>query len=77
MENIFKVEIKPTLVADVFSSAMNCSAWNKATPVMPISNNGRMAFFGGSSRFSLCQTRGTRQIMAMAHLNMVKVIGDA
>src|SRR3954451_24766591 len=77
MEIIFNVDINPTFVADVCSNAKSCKRLNSTTPVNPIKNNGSRAFRGGRIFFSFHPTSGTRQITAIIHLRVVRVIGEA
>ncbi len=77
MENIFKVEINPTFVAEVKSNARNWKRLNNTTPVIPIRIKGRIAFRDTERLFSFHQTIGTRNMTAIPHLNVVNVIGEA
>lgn len=77
IEIMFNVDINPTLVAEVFSNATNCNRLNRTTPVIPIKNNGRIALRGGNIFLSFHHTIGKRQLIAMIHLKLVNVIGEA
>src|SRR5690606_28652994 len=77
IETIFNVDIKPTFVAVVLSSAKNCNRLNRTTPVIPITNKGIIALIGGRILFSFHHTIGTRQRTAIPHLRVVNVSGEA
>ena len=49
----------------------------RATPEIPININGSIAARGGMIFFSLNQTIGNKQTIAIIHLKLVSVIGDA
>ena len=49
----------------------------RATPVIPIITNGIIAARGGIIFFSLNHTSGNKQTIAIIHLKLVSVIGDA
>jgi hypothetical protein len=49
----------------------------RTTPEIPISINGSIAERGGMIFFSLNHTIGNKQMIAISHLKLVSVIGDA
>ena len=49
----------------------------RATPEIPININGSIAARGGMIFFSLNHTIGNKQTIAIIHLKLVSVIGDA
>ena len=76
IEIAFNVEISPTFVADVFLM-LKLKDVKRATPEIPISINGSIAARCGMIFFSLNHTIGNKQTIAIIHLKLVSVIGDA